>query len=135
MGFDNSNIGGIGTGTGAADQAAAELVATGIELGIDLADLGNPAFGDEIRITAFLTNSNYDYVSNQFLGGLPAGTENLGSDGIAPPIFLPNETFFDLNTFAGDQFFSITVVPEPSTLLLVAMASLGLLTPRRQRKK
>ena len=116
VGFDNSNVAGIGGGVGPANQTAATLVTTGIELAIDLADLGSPNVGDEIKVMAFITNSNHDFVSNQFLGGLPAGTDNLGSDGFGS--FFPNETFFDLNDFAGDQFFTVTVVPEPSTTSL-----------------
>lgn len=122
VGFDNSNVAGIGFGIGPADQTAAQAVTTGVELGIDLADLGSPEFGDEIKITAFITNSNHDFVSNQFLGGLPAGTGNLGSDSFGT--FFPNETYFDLNDFSGDQFFTL-VVPEPGAAMLVAVA-LGL---------
>lgn len=122
IGFDNSNVAGVGAGTDAADSSAATAVTTGIELSLSLADLGNPMIGDEIKITAYVTNSNHDYVSNQFLGGLPAPIENLGSDGISPPFHFPGSTYFNLNDYSGNQFFSVAVVPEASSALFAAAA-------------
>jgi hypothetical protein len=132
IGFDNSNLAGVGAGTGAAEAGAAS-VTTGIEIGLDLADLGSPAAGDIIKITAYITNGNHDYVSNQFLGAMPAGTENLGSDGFAPPIFFPNYTYFNLNDFSGDQYFTI-LVPEPGSMILgsVLLGIISLLRATRQ---
>jgi len=99
VGFNNSNTAGIGSGTNAADQAAATNVLTGLELCIDLADIGNP--DQTIRIAALINSSANDYLSNQMLGGLPAGTDNLGT---------PNA--IDLNSFSGDQFFTVNVPAE-----------------------
>ncbi len=133
VGFDNSNVDGIEAGTGAASESAATSVTTGIELEIDLEDLGLPAVGDEIKITAFINNSDHDFVSNQFLGGLPAGTGNLGSDGTG--FFFSGETSFDLSEIPGDQFFTVTVVPEPSAFLFGSLVATSCcLFSRRPRK-
>jgi hypothetical protein len=115
VGFDNSNILGVTAGDGAADQAAAAAVATGVEVGISLADIGNPT--SDIKITAFVTGSNHDFLSNQFLGGL-GPTPNLGAPG-----------FYNLRVdFAGNQFFTVAI-PEPSAALFVGGAAmLGLIT-------
>lgn len=102
MAYDGSNFAGILGGTNAADQAAAMAVQTGIEFSIDLADLGFSS-GD-IKICAFVNGSNHDYASNQFLGGLAAPQGNLGGDGTGT---FTGSVNFDLNTFAGDQFFSV----------------------------
>lgn len=125
--FDNSNVLGVLGGTGAANQAAAEAVTTGIELAIPLAALGNPT-GD-ILVSAMINGSNHDYLSNQFLGGLAAPQGNLGGDG--------NGTFngtvgqINLNNFGGSQYFRAAVVPEPGTLTVLALAALGLRKRRR----
>jgi hypothetical protein len=126
VGFNNSNILGVSGGTGTADQTAAALVSTGVEVELSLADLGNPAAGLQIKVLAFINNSNHDFVSNQFLAPIGPGSINLGSDSLGN--FIPGQTFFDLSDFAGDQFFVISVVPEASAALLTAgpLAALGL---------
>lgn len=111
--FNNSNVGGVVGGTGAANAAAALGVTTGIELAIPLAAIGNP--GDVIKISAMINGSNHDYLSNQFLGGLPADTGNLGGDGAGG--FTGSLSGIDLNQFAGNQYFR--VVPEPASLALL----------------
>jgi hypothetical protein len=101
-GFDNSNTGGVGgTAGNAANQEAALAVTTGLELCIDLADLGLPS--DSMRAMLFQNNQQHDFASNQFLGGLPGGTGNLAAvSGV------------DLNSFEGDQFFTI---PLPAQVI------------------
>jgi len=100
--YNNSNLAGIAGGTLAAHMAAAMLVETGFEMSIDLADLGSPT-GD-IKVMAFVSGSNLDYASNQFLGSLTAPQGNLGGDGTGA---FNGTMVFDLNTFTGDQFFCI----------------------------
>jgi hypothetical protein len=107
--LDNSNNAGVAFGAAPASLAAAEAVTTGVEVAISLADLGSPAVGDVIKVTAFINSSNHDYVSNQFLGGLPAPQGNLGSDGLGNSVV--HLTSFDLNSYAGNQFFSVVVLP------------------------
>ena len=132
FGFNNTNTAGVVGGTGAADATNAAAVTTGLEFSIALADIGNPAVGDEIRIHAAYGNGDNNFHSNQTLGGLPADTGNLGGDGSGN--FTGNLSGIDFNNFAGDQFFSITVtaIPEPSGLSLLGIASIALLGKRRK---
>jgi glycosidase len=80
VGFNNLNIAGVNGSSGtAANQGAAEAVATGLEVAIPLAALGNPKGAIELLIG--LNGSSFAYFSNQFLPGLPVGTGNLGAGG------------------------------------------------------
>ncbi|MEM7624252.1 MAG: PEP-CTERM sorting domain-containing protein [Planctomycetota bacterium] len=128
LGWDNSNVDGIFDGTQPADPTLAEAVTTGIEFGLDLADLGNPT-GD-IKISVMVNNGTSDFLSNQFLGGLipqdddmdpetPSVQGNLGQDGLGgflgrpededpPNLDLGGLGLIDLNNFEGDQFFVLS---------------------------
>jgi hypothetical protein len=138
VGFDNSNTAGITGGTAAADAGAALLVTTGIEIAIPLSSIGNPS-GD-IKVSAFINGANHDFVSNQFLGGLAAPANNLGSDGNGNFLYADKNLDADLtvdddydgdladgfgglgpdalgvglvnlNNFAGNQFFTVPNSP------------------------
>ncbi len=107
--FDNSNVLGVTD----SDASGAGAVNTGIELSIDLDELGWDGSQD-ILMAGWITNSGFDFYSNQVLGGLPDGSENLGprdTDG-------DGTTDFDFNTIAGDQFINLsdTSVPCPADL-------------------
>ena len=123
VGFDNSNVAGIVGGTGAANQAAAKAVTTGLELSIDLADIGSPTGASTVRVMVLQNNDNHDFLSNQTLGGLPVGTANLGS-----PASGVDFTLFPTT----DQFFLVSI-PEPATLFLVGFALVGGLLSARRR--
>jgi hypothetical protein len=132
VGFDNSNLAGVLGGGGAANQAAAAAVSTGLELGIDLNDLDFA--GGVIRVMVGQNNQGHDYWSNQFLAGLPplvgGGSQgNLGGDELGG---YTAEGAIDMTHFAGDQFFS--VVPEPSTFVLAGIGLAGLAIRGRRRR-
>jgi len=131
--FDNSNTAGVAGGTAAADQVAAAAVTTGFEFSIALADLGlDPTVDNTIRVSAGIGNGDYNFWSNQFLGGLPDGTGNLGGDNAGT--FTGDSSGVDLNAFAGDQFFSINIpaVPEPGSLALIGLAGLFAVVRRKR---
>jgi len=101
VGFDDSNVAGVAGGTGAANQAAALAVQTGLELSIALSDLG--FVSGDIHVCAFVNNSDHNYASNQFLGPLAPPQGNLGSDGSGA---FTGALGFSLANFPGDQFFT-----------------------------
>lgn len=125
--INDNNAGGVIGGTGPADQAAAAAVTTGMEFSIALADLGSPADGEVIKIAAMINNGDHNYLSNQFLGGLPGGQGNLGGDGNGG--FTGTLGGVNLNNFEGLQFFTITV-PEPASIALLGLAGVALLRRR-----
>ncbi len=89
--LDNRNVGGVEAGTGADNGANAFQ---GVEFAIPLAAIGNPT--GCVRICAFVNGRLHDYVSNQVLGALPVGTDNLGE---------PRDV--DFGDYAGNQYFSV----------------------------
>lgn len=101
--YDDSNALGVLGGCNASVPVDAMAVTTGLELSIALTDLGMPA--GPIRVCAFINGSDHNYASNQFLGGLAAPQCNLGGDGLGG---FTGGLSFDLDTFAGDQFFTVT---------------------------
>ena len=101
-----------GSAAGTAFSGGA-LSTTGLELAIPLADLGT--ISGNIDVLADINNNNLNYLSNQFLPGMPVGTGNLGS-----------ASFDDPNYF-------VIAVPEPSTLALLSMSGLGALFAFRRR--
>ncbi len=94
--IDNSNILGVGGGTGAANTANVTAVATGIEYKIPLSALGTAANGGDIKIIAFVNGSNWQFLSNQVLAGLAGGSGNLG-----------NPSGVNFASQAGTQFITV----------------------------
>jgi hypothetical protein len=109
IGVDNSNVDGVDGGS-VGDPAS---VMTGIEVMIPLSLLGNPA--GPISVAAFINGGGHDFLSNQVLGGV-GGAGNLGEPSLV-----------NFNDIDGDQFF--TIVPEPVSLMLLALG--GLMLRRR----
>ena len=126
--INNSNVAGVnGDVNGAlADPLTAQF---GMEFAIDLSWLNLAAGTNSIRITAFINGGGHDYASNQFLGGLPAFTGNLGGDGAGG--YTGTLSGINLNNFAGNQFFTVAV-PAPGAIALLAVA--GLTGSSRRRR-
>jgi hypothetical protein len=95
--IDNHNVAGV---TGGCAAAVPGPVPTGVEIEIPLVALGNPS--GCIRVVAFVNGSAHDFVSNQVLGPLAAGTCNLGE---------PRAV--DFRQQAGLQEFQICPDPTP----------------------
>ncbi|MFO0833582.1 MAG: hypothetical protein U0638_01320 [Phycisphaerales bacterium] len=92
--IDNTNTEGVDGG----NVNNPEAVTTGLELQINLAELGwtgtNP-----IKVVAFINGSGNDYLSNQVAGGMPDGYGNLGEP-----------TLIDFTQIPGNQY---VVIPCP----------------------
>lgn len=127
--INNNNNAGVIGGTGPADQAAAAAVMTGMEFSISLADLGNPADGEVIRIAAMINNGDHNYLSNQVLGGLPGNTGNLGGDGAGN--FTGSLSGVNFNNFEGLQYFEV-MVPAPGAAALLGLSGLVAIGRRRR---
>jgi hypothetical protein len=132
--INDNNAAGVIGGTGAANAANAAAVTTGMEFSIALVDLGNPAPGTTIYISAMINNGDHNFLSNQVLGGLPAGAGNLGGDGAGA--FTGSLSAVNFNQFSGLQYFAVTVprvIPEPAGLTLLGLGAAVLLPRRRSR--
>ena len=131
-GYDNSNVAGVTGGNGAANQADALAVTTGLEFSVSLSDIGYT--GGAINIMAGVNGGGHDFWSNQFLGGLGTPSGNLGNAGAnGEPLFDFSDGGTDINfatQIAGRQFF--TLVPEPTALAMAGLAALGMLCSRRR---
>lgn len=139
VGYDGSNAAGVGAGTGAANQVAAAAVTTGVELGIDLSDLGYDGT-QPLRIMVGQNNVDHNYWSNQFLGGVAAPQGNLGSDGAGG---FTGEGAIDFTLFSGNQYFEAcaaaaapapdvpTVTPIGLIAIAMLLAGVGFIALRR----
>ena len=109
--LNNNNMAGVSGDTNVTvDTAAAEAVMTGIELSIDVSDLGLDAQqAGTIKVMAIVNGSNHDYVSNQILPGLPELSGNLGADNAGT--FLGDLPAVDFEVLAGEQFHCIEYAP------------------------
>lgn len=81
-------------------------VTTGTEIKIPLAETGWVAGTTQIRIGGFITGFNWDFLSNQVVGGVPASQGNYG--------FPANGVDFSTPLNSGNQFVTVTV---PGTLV------------------
>lgn len=103
---NQSNIGGVATATVEPDPFVTDpsTVLTGVEFKIGLPGLGYAiGSGNPIRVGGFVNGSNFDFLSNQVIGGVPTSQTNLGA-----PV-----GSIDFDTVPGEQFVSF---PVPTTL-------------------
>jgi hypothetical protein len=113
-GFNNKSVSPMTGAAGDATNPTAEnAVTTGMEFAIPLSVLGNPAAGTSISILADMNGGNDGYLSNQFLPGLPVGTQNLGAGTASTGLSGPGQGSFNLSTIAND-FISVTVPSLPN---------------------
>jgi len=103
VGFNDSNVDSPTSGNDG-NQGAAEntgnlqAVTKGVEIGIPLADLGTPS--GNILVLAAINGGNDGYLSNQFLPGLPVGTNNLAT------------ATFDFSSTPGEYFSVASSLPN-----------------------
>jgi len=71
-----------------------------------------------------LANGGSDYLSNQQLGSLPNGTGDIAGSGSGN---------WNQGSFAGEQYFTITGVPEPSAFAIAGLGLAGLLIFSRRK--
>ncbi len=90
------NAGGTCDNTTVGSPAA---VSTGVEMVIPLASIGNPSPAN-IKICVFVNGGGHDFMSNQFLGGVPSGTPTEVTANLGEP------RNADLSTVGNNQFFS-----------------------------
>jgi hypothetical protein len=103
VGYNDANTAGVTGGEGPADTAAALAVTTGLEIQIPLTAIGSP--GGAIKVTAFVTNGNIDFNSNQFLATLEL--EDFDEDPQTDPTRGNVGNFFAIDQLPGQQFFTI----------------------------
>jgi hypothetical protein len=99
----NNNVGGVTGIDGTPSTADAANVTTGIELEIDLTELGWD--GGAIRVAGFLNGTGHDFVSNQVIGGLPTPA----GEPYAPS--LGESAVVDFSAIAGNQYVQIQTAP------------------------
>jgi MYXO-CTERM domain-containing protein len=116
-GINNLNAAGVVGGTGAANSSAALAVGTGLEIAIPLSFLGNPT---SVSVLASINGGGDNYLSNQLLPGLSAGSGSLGTSG------------FNFSSTPG-EYFTVVATPEPSSMVLGASGLATLLLLRRRR--
>jgi hypothetical protein len=116
VGLDNSNTGGVSDVAGN-DVSDACNVTTGVEISIDLTELGWDGSSD-IKIAAMITDSGSSFVSNQVAGGLPTA-DQLGE---------PRE--IDFSMIAGDQFVTVGDTADcPASRLCADQNGDGIVSP------
>jgi hypothetical protein len=113
--YNHSNTGGVDSSGGSGAG-----VTTGAEMFISFATLGLSS-SSSIRVAGLIVGGGAPpFASNQVIGGLPAGTNNLGGSVI---------NFANID---GNQY--VEVVPEPMTMSVLALGALAALRRRKSKK-
>ncbi|MCC6952414.1 MAG: hypothetical protein IT433_13340 [Phycisphaerales bacterium] len=103
---DNNNILGVSGTVLPIDVSGAAAVTTGIELVLDLTELGWDGVSP-IKVAGFINGQAHDFISNQVLGGLPTPS---GSD-FAPDLGEPS--LVDFGLVEGNQYVVIAQAAPP----------------------
>jgi hypothetical protein len=123
--LNNNNASTMGA-AGAAYSGGAS-VTTGYELVIPLSAIGYG--GGNIMVLADVNGGGDGYLANQFLPGLAVGTGNVGGGG---PYTGSSGSQFNFANTPG-EYFTVTAVPEPSTILFGLAGLVSLLVVRRKK--
>jgi hypothetical protein len=94
---NNSNIAGVSD----TDVGCPSSATTGLEFSIDLDELGW-AEGAPIRLAGFIASGDFTFVSNQVIGGLPAGSANLGEVRMVNFADIAGNQYVTLNSCRAD---------------------------------
>ena len=100
--IDNSNVAGVTATT--ASAALSGPVTTGMELAVDLTELGWDG-ASPIKVCGFINNDPRDSISNQVFGGLPSNAPALG-----------NPRLVDFSAIPGNQYIEFVFTPTPACL-------------------
>ena len=121
LAYKNANTGGVidGVTSAAANHWTNSIY--GLELSIDLQDLGNPT--GTVRIAAMINGSGRDFLSNQVLGELIGGTDALGGDMFGG--WNGSLSNINFNATVGDQFFPFDVGIIPSGAFWISRIAPG----------
>ncbi|MSR34467.1 MAG: hypothetical protein EXS12_06695 [Phycisphaerales bacterium] len=106
LSISNANTAGVSGDS--ANPGSGCGVVTGIEMKIPLGLLAWDGASD-IKICAFINGPDHDFVSNQVLGSLPIGSNNLGGDGTGGHLggFPGALRGVNFATIPGDQYLSV----------------------------
>lgn len=105
--IDNSNVAGVTDIS--ASSAAAAAVNTGIEICIDLDEIGWDGDQD-ILMAGWIANDGFWFISNQVIGGIPDGSDNIGDRDADQD----GTNDLDFGTIAGDQFLNLSNPAGPT---------------------
>ena len=122
--LNNTHISTMGAMGAAANTAAMLSTTTGFEFAIPLSAIGWT--GGSVMVLTDINGTSDNYLSNQFLPGLPVGTQDLGGT------YGPTSGQFNFSNTPG-EYFTVSV-PEPSTLAICGLSGLAALLAVRKRK-
>ncbi|MGD0086555.1 MAG: PEP-CTERM sorting domain-containing protein [Verrucomicrobiota bacterium] len=127
--LNNNNASTMGAAGAALSGATSGLnTTTGLEMAIPLSAIGYT--GGNIMVLADINGGGDSYLANQFLPGLAVGTGNVGGGG---PYTGPNSGTFNFVNTPG-EYFTISTVPEPSSMVMFGLSGLTALLAIRRRK-